>query len=97
MLRIGRTACATNWAPRMLLSSHLLRQVEQVCDRIGCSCAAGWWRRAPWSELTSGLDGHWVIEVDLAEHDRDVAALLRGVRGVAGVERDGATLDRAIR
>ena len=31
----------------VLISSHLLHQVQQICDRVGIFVEGGWWRRAP--------------------------------------------------
>jgi ABC-2 type transport system ATP-binding protein len=73
----------------VLLSSHLLRQVEQVCDRIGLFLDGRLLAVGTVAQLTAGLEDAWTIEVGVREHDSDLAPVLRAVRGVTEVHRDG--------
>ena len=75
----------------VLLSSHLLHQVEQVCDRIGIFLAGQLVTIGSVRDLIASLDHDWTIEVEIAERHVDLTPTLRGVPGVLGVERDGAT------
>jgi ABC-2 type transport system ATP-binding protein len=84
----------------VLLSSHLLHQVEQVCDRIGIFVDGRLVACGTIDELASKLADRWVFTVGLSGVD-DAAALLSGVSGVKGVRRaEGrwtVTADRDVR
>jgi ABC-2 type transport system ATP-binding protein len=70
----------------VLLSSHLLHQVQQVCDRIGIFVAGKLRACGTVDELAASLDDRWVFSVGVADLD-DPRALLRTVRGVRLVDR----------
>jgi ABC-2 type transport system ATP-binding protein len=70
----------------VLLSSHLLHQVQQVCDRIGIFVAGKLRACGTVDELAATLDDRWAFSVGLADVD-DARALLTSVRGVKRVER----------
>jgi ABC-2 type transport system ATP-binding protein len=70
----------------ILLSSHLLHQVEQVCDRIGVFVGGRLMASGTIDELAGELDDRWVFAVGttgLADAER----LLRAVPGVSSVAR----------
>ena len=67
----------------VLLSSHLLEQVQHICDRVGIFCAGRMMAHGTVSELMgSSSDGIMTLEVGV-EGDRDAA--LEAARGLAGV------------
>jgi ABC-2 type transport system ATP-binding protein len=70
----------------VLLSSHLLHQVQQVCDRIGIFVAGKLRACGTVDELAATLDDRWVFSVGLADVD-DARALLSSIKGVKRVER----------
>jgi len=70
----------------VLLSSHLLHQVQQVCDRIGIFVAGKLRACGTVDELAATLDDRWAFSVGLADVD-DARALLTSVKGVKRVER----------
>jgi ABC-2 type transport system ATP-binding protein len=84
----------------VLLSSHLLHQVQQVCDRIGIFVAGQLRACGTVDELADTIDDRWVFSVGFSDVD-DARALLRGVPGVKRLDRaDGRWLvhaDRDIR
>jgi ABC-2 type transport system ATP-binding protein len=84
----------------VLLSSHLLHQVEQVCDRIGIFVDGRLVACGTIDQLASKLDDRWVFTVGLNGVD-DAATLLSRVSGVKGVRRaEGrwtVTADRDVR
>jgi ABC-2 type transport system ATP-binding protein len=54
----------------VLLSSHLLHQVQQVCDRIGIFVAGSLRACGTLDELAAGLGDRWVFEVGVAGLER---------------------------
>jgi ABC-2 type transport system ATP-binding protein len=74
----------------VLLSSHLLHQVEQVCDRIGIFLRGKLVAVGSVAQLTAAMGDQWTTEVAVIERDLDLDPVLRGVRGVTAVAREGA-------
>jgi ABC-2 type transport system ATP-binding protein len=74
----------------VLLSSHLLHQVEQVCDRIGIFVAGRLVALGTVDDLATDLD-QWVLVVGV-EGIADPAGLLRTVDGVRDVRDDDGRL-----
>ncbi|RMH82791.1 MAG: ABC transporter ATP-binding protein [Actinomyces sp.] len=73
----------------VLLSSHLLHQVEQTCDRLGIFLSGRLVACGTVDELTGGGTGEWTIEIATEGAPDRVAEVLGGVAGVRGVERTG--------
>jgi ABC-2 type transport system ATP-binding protein len=74
----------------VLLASHLLHQVEQVCDRIGIFLAGRLVAVGTLEKLAAGVDDRWIVEVAAAGVAPDaLAAVLAAVPGVNAVEREG--------
>ncbi len=71
----------------VLLSSHLLHQVEQVCDRIGVFVAGRLAAMGTIDQLASELTDRWRFAVGVTGLD-DAPAALRTIPGVADVERE---------
>jgi len=65
----------------VLLSSHLLHQVQQVCDRIGIFVRGRLAASGTIDELASSLEDRWVFSIGVADVD-DPATLLGAVDGV---------------
>jgi ABC-2 type transport system ATP-binding protein len=84
----------------VVLSSHLLHQVQQVCDRIGIFVAGKLRACGTVDELAATLDDRWAFSVGLADVP-DARALMTSIRGVKRVERyEGrwnVTADRDVR
>ena len=77
----------------ILLASHLLHQVEQVCDRIGIFLAGRLAAVGTLEKLAAGVDDRWITEVAAAGVAPDaLAAALGDVAGVNAVEREGDVL-----
>jgi ABC-2 type transport system ATP-binding protein len=70
----------------VLLSSHLLHQVQQVCDRIGIFVSGRLEACGTIDELASRLGERWVFTVGLDDID-DPADLLLSIETVHSVER----------
>ncbi len=67
----------------VLLSSHLLEQVQHICDRVGIFCAGRLMASGTVSELLGApADGRVSLEVGV---EGDVATALEAIRGVDGV------------
>lgn len=70
----------------ILLSSHLLHQVQQVCDRIGIFVDGRVEACGTIDQLAGGLSTRWSFSVGVCGVD-EPAALLRSIPGVRSVER----------
>ncbi|MEO8267958.1 MAG: ABC transporter ATP-binding protein [Ilumatobacteraceae bacterium] len=75
----------------VLLSSHLLHQVEEVCDRIGVFVSGKLAGLGTVSQLASQLDDAWVfeLEVDPGPPGTPLREVLHAVPGVGNVGVDG--------
>jgi ABC-2 type transport system ATP-binding protein len=76
----------------ILLSSHILGQVQSICDRVGFFSAGRLVAQGRLDEL-AGLagGGKLTFEVGAEGDPADVERVLRGVSGVRRVEHDGGT------
>jgi ABC-2 type transport system ATP-binding protein len=74
----------------VLLSSHLLHQVEQVCDRIGIFVDGRLVATGSVEELAARITDRWVIDLDVDGGDGRIGAALLGVPGVDSLDREGA-------
>ncbi|MGI9861243.1 ABC transporter ATP-binding protein [Moorella naiadis] len=76
----------------ILISSHLLHQVQQVCDRVGIFVGGKLIAVGPVALLGQQVMAGKLLEVELqAEPDNnDLLAALEALPGVAAVERRGA-------
>jgi ABC-2 type transport system ATP-binding protein len=70
----------------VLLSSHLLHQVQQVCDRIGIFVKGRLRACGTVDELATGIDDRWAFSVGVDELD-EPDVMLRSIPGVHAVER----------
>ncbi|HEY0518920.1 MAG TPA: ABC transporter ATP-binding protein [Ilumatobacteraceae bacterium] len=75
----------------VLLSSHLLHQVEQVCDRIGIFVAGRLVGLGAVKELAADVGDNWMFEVgvDPGPAAQHLPAIIRSVPGVTRVDVDG--------
>jgi ABC-2 type transport system ATP-binding protein len=73
----------------VLLSSHLLHQVEQVCDRIGIFVEGRLVAAGTVDELAGTVADRWVVDVTVAGADSRLGAMLLKVPGVDSLDRDG--------
>jgi ABC-2 type transport system ATP-binding protein len=76
----------TDQGVTVLLSSHLLHQVEQVCDRIGVFVAGRLVASGTIDELAADLDDRWVFTVGVTGLV-DAGPTLRAVPDVSAVSR----------
>jgi ABC-2 type transport system ATP-binding protein len=70
----------------VVLSSHLLHQVQQVCDRIGIFVDGRLRACGTVDELASGLEHRWEFQVGLAGVS-DPVSVLRSIGAVSSVAR----------
>lgn len=72
----------TDQGVTVLLSSHLLHQVQQVCDRIGIFVAGHLRAIGTVDQLASEIEDRWAFDVGVSdvEHPRDILLGIRGVR-----------------
>jgi ABC-2 type transport system ATP-binding protein len=75
----------------VLLSSHLLHQVEEVCDRIGVFVDGRLVGLGTVGDLAAKLPDGWVFElgVDPGPSRTQLTAALEAVPGVSNVDADG--------
>ena len=74
----------------VLLSSHLLHQVEQVCDRIGIFVQGELVACGSVEKLAARVQRRWTIEVEVGGDAERDAAWLADVEGVDGLTREGS-------
>jgi ABC-2 type transport system ATP-binding protein len=74
----------------VLLSSHLLEQVQSVCDRIGIFVAGRLAAQGTISELAAAHGGRFTVELRTAQGDG--ADVVRGIPGVLGVHDEAGML-----
>ena len=74
----------------VLLSSHLLHQVEQVCDRIGIFVDGRLVAAGTVEDLLATIPDRWIVDLTVEGADARLGAALLGVPGVAELDRDGA-------
>jgi ABC-2 type transport system ATP-binding protein len=73
----------------VLLSSHLLHQVEQVCDRIGIFLKGRLVAQGTLEKLAATVEDRWVIEVGVDRTRSNLADIVDAVPGVNAVDREG--------
>jgi ABC-2 type transport system ATP-binding protein len=73
----------------VLLSSHLLHQVEQVCDRIGIFLKGRLVAQGTLEKLAATVEDRWVIEVGVDRTPSNLADIVDAVPGVNAVDREG--------
>jgi ABC-2 type transport system ATP-binding protein len=72
----------------VLLSSHLLYQVQEICDRVGIFVRGKLVAHGPVQELASRLARVGVI-IEVGTDGWEAEGAVRGVAGVKGVEQEG--------
>jgi ABC-2 type transport system ATP-binding protein len=73
----------------IMLSSHLLGQVQAICSRIGIFVKGRMVASGTVDDLAAEHGGRLVLEVAVEPADADVPGALEGVDGVVTAERDG--------
>jgi ABC-2 type transport system ATP-binding protein len=82
-------ALARDRGVTVLLASHLLHQVQSVCDRVGIFVAGRMVAQGPMNELAERLaEGPVTVEVGVEGDEAEIERALRSVPGVEQVERD---------
>jgi ABC-2 type transport system ATP-binding protein len=77
----------------VLLCSHLLQQVQTVCDRVGLFVGGRLAASGTVSELSEQHGGRLAIELQATENaSRPIEDIARGVAGVVDVRREGDLL-----
>jgi ABC-2 type transport system ATP-binding protein len=72
----------------VLLSSHILGQVQSLCDRVGFFSAGRLVAAGPLAELAGGDDRHVELEVAIDGAPSAIDPVVRGVPGVTDVVPD---------
>jgi ABC-2 type transport system ATP-binding protein len=72
----------------VMLSSHILGQVQSLCDRVGFYSAGRLVASGPLDELSGGSDSPVELEVAVAANPSAIDAVARSVPGVTRVEPD---------
>ena len=76
----------------VFFSSHVLEQVDAVCDRVGILRAGELVAEDSVEGLREAVGGEETLEVAAAGADGDAVAAVRALAGVSGVTRDGDEL-----
>ena len=70
----------------VLISSHLLHQMEQICDRVGIFVKVGFGLRAVrYFMATGGQEEGMLLELRIEPDNEEADNLLRGLEGVQEV------------
>jgi len=73
----------------VVLASHLLHQVEQVCDRLGIFVSGRMAAVGTIDELAAGIEMGQTFKVEVATRPADAAALMERIPGVRSISIDG--------
>ncbi len=75
----------------ILLSSHQLYQVQQICDRVGIFVSGSLIACGTIAELGKQMEreGKYVLELAAEPDNEALSRLLSGIEGVDGIEREG--------
>ena len=76
----------------VFFSSHILKQVDAVCDRVGILRDGELVAEDSVEGLREAVGGEETLEVAAAGADGDAVAAVRALAGVSGVTRDGDEL-----
>lgn len=78
----------------IMLSSHLLHQVQRICHRVGIISKGRLVAEGPIERLTSEAKGRskMTVELELGQVDRALADSIRRISGVTSVETSGNSL-----
>ena len=76
----------------ILISSHQLHQIQQICDRVGIFVQGKLVACGPIAELgrQTQSEGSCVLELEASPDDKGLEELLRGLDGVREVYREGS-------
>jgi ABC-2 type transport system ATP-binding protein len=78
----------------ILISSHQLYQVQQICDRVGIFVKGKLIACGPISDLARQLEseGNFLLELDAEPRGPELEALVRGIGHVSSVKKENQTL-----
>ena len=75
----------------VLISSHQLQQIQQVCDRVGISVEGTLVACGTLAELEAHIqkNGTYLLEVDVEPCDDQILGMLAGQDGILGIAKEG--------
>ena len=75
----------------VLVSSHQLYQIQQICDRVGIFVSGSLVACGKIEELGQQIarNGHFVLEVEAEPCDDRFLGFIYGLEGVKGIEKEG--------
>jgi len=76
----------------VVLASHLLHQVEQVCDRLGIFVGGRLVACGSVPELAAGIESTWTFDVEVDGDLETAAGLIRQIDQVTSVRREGRSV-----
>ncbi len=76
----------------VFFSSHILDQVEAVCDRVGILRDGELVAQGPISELQSSMGGEAVLEIETADSQSGAISAVESVAGVSNVSTNNGTV-----
>lgn len=78
----------------VLISSHQLYQIQQICDRVGIFVSGGLVASGKIDELGKQLitEGHFVLEVEAEPCDDRFLGFLGSLPGVSDISREGSRM-----
>ena len=84
---LGADAGPRREPPTILLSTHILSEVEQLCDRVIILIDGRIWADMPLAQIT-GADEGPQLRLHLVAPTRDTVGVLGNLAGIAGVEAE---------
>jgi ABC-2 type transport system ATP-binding protein len=73
----------------VLLSSHLLHQVQEICDRVGIFVAGRLAAVGRVDDLVAEASDRWVLELEIDGEEERVLRAITSVRGANASQIDG--------
>ncbi len=75
----------------VLVSSHQLYQIQQICDRVGIFVSGSLIACGPIAELGKQMakEGHYVLEIAANPCDDRFLSFLNSMDGIKGIEKEG--------
>lgn len=77
----------------ILVSSHQLYQIQQICDRVGIFVGGSLIACGGIRELGSQIaaEGHYTLEIEAEPCDDKFLGFLQGMEGITGIAKEGNT------
>ena len=76
----------------IMLSSHLIHQVQQICDRVGIMVSGNMVIRGTIEDLVRAEDQKWVLEIEAPDLTKQLMDNISEIKGFRSIEKNGDIL-----